>query len=420
MVKREIFEKLVKYLWKDKIMILKWARQVGKTTLMKELIEYIEKSNKPNVDYFFVSADDIYNQDILQTPEHLVKHIKTNHKFPKKFVYIFIDEFQYIKNAWLFLKNIFDKYKWQLQLIVSGSSSLEITKNTEFLTGRHISFLINKINYFEFCRYKLGNVWYIWLDNWDDLKSMYEIRKTRLNDIFLEYIRFGWYPEIIILDDKQEKVDSLKSIFNTYIQKDIVHFLKIQNISWFNNLVKILSSQIWNLVNKSEISNTIWLDNITTTKYLDILQWTFVFSLLHPYYKNVRKEISKMPKIYIEDFWIRNISLWEIDTITSKIDIWDIAENFVYSILRERYDNIFFYRTKSWTEIDFIVENTYTDLDIIEVKYRRKVSIPDIFNTFENNYSNTWKKIIITKDILKKQWNIYFIPITIVWFVLLK
>jgi hypothetical protein len=125
-----------------------------------------------------------------------------------------------------------------------------------------------------------------------------------------------------------------------------------------------------------------------------------------------------MPKIFIEDLAIKNYELWEFDSVYNKINIWAEVENFVYTELRKRIDKekIFFYRTVSKSEIDFVIEKKYNLHTIIEVKYKSKVKIPLAFKKFEEKY-NVDKQIIITKETLKFDNNVYYIPACILSFI---
>lgn len=410
MIKREILNNIKLWLWKEKIIILKWARQVWKTTLMKELELLVNKDNNISV---FLQADKIDNNNIFKSPDSLITYLKVKYDFPNNFIYLFIDEFQYIEQAGLFLKNIFDEYKDKLQIIVSGSSSLEITKNSEFLTWRAVNFYIDRISFFDFFKYKenLENLSKIKLSDFEEIESIYSVFKKLLEKNFIDYLTFWAYPEVASITNSNDKVVIISQIIETYIQKDVVDFLNIENVSAFNNLIKLLSSNIWNLVNINEISSTLNISMQTLNKYIDILEWTFVFSKVKPFFKNTRKEISKMPKIFVEDISIKNYSLREFDSISSKIDLWREVENFIYNELRKIYnkDQIYFYRTISKAEIDFIIEEKYDLYIPIEVKYRNKVWLPKVMKNFEENY-NVSKKIIITKDILKVVENTYYIP----------
>lgn len=139
---------------------------------------------------------------------------------------------------------------------------------------------------------------------------------------------------------------------------------------------------------------------------------------MRPYYTNVRKELNKMPKLYFEDFGMRNVSLGEIDSILEKVDLWYIAETFVYKELKNNLEKekLYFYHTVSKAEIDFVYEKSYKKIDIFEVKYRKKVWIPRIFKIFGETYKVN-RKIIFTKDILKYENNIYYIPVCLMPFI---
>ncbi len=297
MIKREILPQILHWVGKEKILILKGARQVGKTTLLQQIIAEINKT-KPSVPTVYLRADDTGNSQYLQSTATLEEYLKRNHGFPSRFAYVFIDEFQTIPNAGLFLKNIFDAHKGRLQLIVSGSSSLEITKNTEFLTGRSIDFDISRISFREYFNYENeSDIQAIPLSRFDEVALFYKTYSGSMDLRFREYLAFGGYPEVITTVEHEDKKTILESIIKTYIEKDIAGFLNIENITGFNNLIRILADQIGNLVNLSEISTTTTLSRNTAEKYLDVLVGTYVFNLITPFYRNIRSELTKMPKV---------------------------------------------------------------------------------------------------------------------------
>ena len=415
MIKREIIPSILHWIDKEKILILKGARQVGKTTILKQLITNIKDKNA-TAEIAYLRADDKKNSQILASTATLEEYLKRMHGFPEKFVYLFIDEFQTIENAGLFLKNIFDAHREKLQIIVSGSSSLEITKNTEFLTGRSISFDINRITFREYFNYEnKSEISPMPLSNFDDIEIFNRTFSEKINLHFKEYLAFGGYPEVITTLEHKDKEIILESIVKTYIEKDIAGFLKIENIAGFNNLVRILSSQIGNLVNLSEIPNTANLARNTTEKYLAVLVGTYVFNIVTPFYRNVRSELSKMPKVYALDIGIRN---YFTRTLSSDNRLnGSVVENFVYLHLLEQYkkDYVHFYRTIGGAEIDFILEGVENKLTVAEVKYRQKVKIPVAINNFLERYpENISRKIIFTKDILEKKSNgTIFLPVSL-------
>lgn len=150
-------------------------------------------------------------------------------------------------------------------LILSWFSiNLEITKNLEFLTGRKIVFDITSFTFSKYLKTKeFKNINSKFnLEKLDEIKEFYKFYKNYLDQFLEEYLTIWWYPEIVLTswDLRQQ------------IAKDIIEFLRVENITSFNNLIKILASQIWNLVNKSEINSTLWISINSLVKYLEILE----------------------------------------------------------------------------------------------------------------------------------------------------
>lgn len=414
MINREVLNKIKPWLGKEKILILKGARQVGKTYLLKIIKKDLELNNKKVV---YLMADDFDNSSIFKSLSSLELYLEQYFNFPNEFIYLIIDEFQVLKEAGLFLKNIFDKHKDKIQLIVSGSSSLEINKNSEYLTGRAIHFNIKQVSFREYFNYKEKINTKVYNQNqFSDLENFYQTFKPKLELCLNEYLSYGSYPEVLITKEAPAKEMVLKSIIKTYIEKDIINQLKVENIIGFNNLIKILVGQMGQLVNNNELSNTVNLSINTLKKYLDILVGTYIIDLVTPYYKNIRSEISKMPKVYILDNGIRNYLLRSFSV--NNLNQGGIIENFVYNTLLIQYDKeyLHFYRTNGGAEIDFVIEDKNNLLTICEVKYRNQVSIPVIIKNFENRYNNVNKKIIVTKDKFKKEANVIFVPAVLLAF----
>jgi uncharacterized protein len=125
-----------------------------------------------------------------------------------------------------------------------------------------------------------------------------------------------------------------------------------------------------------------------------------------------------MPKVYFQNLgvinYFNNQNILNIDTIDGSF-----IENFIYTVLSEKIDknNIYYYRTISKSEIDFLIkiENKFIP---IEVKYRNKVlNMPTSVNNFESNYKNILKKILITKDQFSLERNNYKIPFYLLPFI---
>ena len=415
-IERFLEKDIKKWLGKPKILILKGARQTGKTTLLKKIKSDLESKKQKTL---FFSLDLEINNPLFQDPKLLISFLKR--KSQEKFLYLFLDEFQYINQAGLFLKVIFDQLRDKIQIIASGSSSLEITKNTEFLTGRKIEFHLSTLHFREFLASSLPtNETFSW-DNLEEIKDFDLIYREELKNNLADYVHFGSYPEVVITKEFKFKQILLRELISSYLQKDIAGFLKIEKTREFNNLSKILADQIANLVNKNELSNTVNLDNATLSKYLSVLENTYVFDFLNPYYQNIRKELSKMPKVFINDFGMRNVLLNK----GSKKGLFydelkgEEIENFVYLELKQKVlGNLYFYRTISKAEIDFLISREEKFIPL-EVKFRNKVNknIPSVMKNFSSKYPVDYF-LIITKDFLsinKKEKKV-FLPVYLLAF----
>jgi len=411
MIKREIFEDLISWFDRDKVIVIKGARQVGKTTLLLGLKELLESEKRRVV---YIAADEYSDREFFENPRLFLKFLEYEYGFASN-MYVFIDEFQYIKEAGLFVKILRDIIKRQrldINIVVSGSSSLEISKNTEFLTGRKVEFLLSPFSFYEYLSTdKQFSHKFQLFDRFKDMVDFYCIYKKELNQKFASYIRWGGYPEVALEKEGSRKKVILKEIIRTYIERDISGFLNVENVSGFNKLVKLLAKQTGSLVNKNELSNTLNLHHKTLTKYLDILEGTFVFSFVSPFFTNIRKEISRMPKVYVNDtgiyYYFNPIEPLLFDSIAGQI-----AENYIYNTLKslKGIDSINFYRTISKSEVDFVIREE-SKIIPIEVKFRSKVKIPVSLKHFQKMYKAE-KSIIVTKDEIKKEGETYFIPVT--------
>ncbi|MGE5343874.1 MAG: ATP-binding protein, partial [Candidatus Omnitrophota bacterium] len=386
--KRMLFDEVMKWVDSEKIIIIKGARQVGKTTLLLSLKDHLSEAGNQTV---YVSADDLMFKKVFESSSLFFKYLKFEHNIERN-AYVFIDEFQYINDAGIFVKILFDTVKREnlnIRFIVSGSSSLEISKNREFLTGRKVEFELFPFSFIEaMASEKRYRVKFNIYTDFGDMIDFYNLYKDDIEAEMANYIRWGGYPEIYLEKDPERKRILFDELISTYIEKDIAGFLHIANVKSFNNLIKVLAGQIGNLVNKSELSGTLGINYKTLGSYLDVLEGTYVFSYVQPYFTNVRKELTQMPKVYIHDTGVYYHYYGDkhlgFETIEGKV-----IENFVYNTFKIQYPNdVYFYRTKEKMEIDFVIKGSGMLLPV-EVKFRKRVPVSDMFLRFmDNNNTN--------------------------------
>ena len=361
---RKITKEIKKWLFEKEIIILNGPRQVGKTSLLKILRNELLKSGISEKTIFYLNLEEIKILETLnKDPENLLKYITDQ----KEINYFFLDEIQYLDNPSNFLKHLYDKYAGKIKIITTGSSSLELkAKFQDSLTGRKVSFFVNPLTFEEFLIFKK----FPFL-NYLEKKDLPSDIKNNFDNTLSEYLIYGGMPAVVLQKNNDLKQKMLEEYASTYINKDVRAIGKIKNIANFNSLIKILASQIGNLLNINELSNTVNISRRDIEKYLDLLELTFVLNKILPFKKNIRSQVIKMPKAYFFDLGIRNAILGNFLKLESRRDAGCLFENFVFLELRNQAKNrIFFYRTISKTKIDFIVERE-AKIILIESKYKK-------------------------------------------------
>ena len=381
MIKRKLLNELRAHLKDDEITVITGPRQVGKTTLMRILMEELIKDGQPvlffNLDF---EADSIY----FQSQQHLVNKIKL--EFGQKRGYVFIDEIQRKENAGIFLKGIYDR-KFPYKFIVSGSGSLELKeKIQESLSGRKRLFELYPVSFEEFIHYRTN---YKYEDNFADF---IQIESKKIDFYLIEYLNFGGYPGVITKEREQDKRILMEEIFHSYVERDLVYWLRIDRPEIFTKLIRLMSVQAGQLVNYSKLSAGLGISVQTLKKYLWFAQKTFVIDLVTPFFKNFKKEITKSPSVYFVDLGLRNYAVGQMGRYQEKGDMGFLFQNFIYNLLKEKVKpfgwNLHFYRTTDKAEVDLIIDRFTTQIPV-EIKFIdiRKDSIKRSMRSFIEKYS---------------------------------
>ena len=354
---RDLTLKIKKYLKRDEILLIIGARQVGKTTLLHQLEEILKKENE--IVYFLDLEDPDYLTLLNKSPKNLFKI------FPfdlKRKSFLLVDEIQYLDNPSNFLKYFYDHYKDKIKLIASGSSAFYLDKKfKDSLAGRKRIFYLFTLSFREFLRFKNEEEL-----SKKDFSNLTLSEKEKIEFYYQEYLIFGGYPRVV-LSPLEEKEEVLKDIVYSYIKKDI-YDANIRSDEIFYKLFKILASQIGNLVNSSELATTLGISKTAVDNYLYVMQKSFHIRLISPFHKNLRKELTKMPKVYFLDLGLRNFLVKNFKSFNQREDKGQLLENALFRQLIEKYDfdEIKFWRTVNKQEIDFVVD----EKEAFEVKVK--------------------------------------------------
>jgi uncharacterized protein len=349
-IQRILKEKVSAKLFKGNTIVLIGARQVGKTTLVREILK--------DRAFLFLDGDDPLVRQQLTNPN--TKQIETLLGGSK---IVFIDEAQRIENIGITAKIIHDHFK-QVQLILSGSSAFELRNNThEPLTGRKFEYFLYPISYEEYEK-SVG-----YLDAMRDLENR---------------LIYGFYPDVI--NHRGEERAILNEITQSYLFKDILSFASVKKPEVLEKILQALAFQLGSEVSYNELAQLTGVDKNTVSSYIRLLELSCIIYPLHSFSRNLRNEIKTNRKIYFYDNGIRNALIQNFNPFEFRNDIGALWENFLITERLKRnhyhsaYANTFFWRTKQQQEIDYL-EEADGRISAFEFKWNpnAKVKKPTVF-----------------------------------------
>ncbi|HAQ61761.1 TPA: ATPase [Candidatus Delongbacteria bacterium] len=342
MIERTIKNRIKSSFFKDKAIIIYGARQVGKTTLVNDLI-----ADEPETSAYLNCDEPDIRESLSNVTSTKLKEIFGSKKI------IFIDEAQRVKNIGLTLKIIVDTFK-DLQVVATGSSALELSNSImEPLTGRA----------FEYHLYPFSV---------EELSAKYS--DLEFKRILENRMIYGNYPDIINYPDEAEK--RLGMIANNYLYKDLLQYQNIKKSDVLEKLVRALALQIGSEVSFNELAAMLGVAKQTIEHYAKLLEQSFVIFRLTPFSRNLRSELTKKCKIYFYDTGIRNSLIKNFNPLDFRTDSGALWENYIISERIKKNSNsdknlnIYFWRTLQRHEIDYIEEKNGV-ISGFEMKYSK-------------------------------------------------
>jgi hypothetical protein len=371
MITRLLKKNINQSLFKGKTLVLYGARQVGKTTLVQDVLSDFKDEGR------YLNCEILSVEENLKDPEP-----DKLRAFLGSYKLIVLDEAQNIPNTGRILKIISDSIK-DVQIIATGSSSFDLaSKTAEPMTGRITQHILYPLSVLE-------------IKGAEDWLSV----DAKLDKI----LRLGLYPEIYTLSE-EEAVNKLQDLASSYLFKDLLKFEGIKKSSLLKNLVVSLALQLGNEVTYNELAVKLGVNSLTIQKYIDLLEQSFVIFKINSFSRNIRKELSKAFKIYFYDNGIRNALINNFNPLSMRNDVGALWENFCIvermksnAYLNKKL-NIYFWRTYDQKEIDYVEESS-GKITGYELKYsqKNKLKVPkgfkeeynaEIFKVDKNNF---WK-----------------------------
>ena len=273
-------------LYKGKAIIIYGARQVGKTTLCRSIMQHHAS------DSLYLNCDE---PDIRQMLTH-----KTSTELKAMLgskSLIVIDEAQRVKDIGLTLKLIIDNYP-EIQVIATGSSSFDLSNETkEPLTGRKLEYYLYPLAIAEL------------------LEQENRIETQRLLETRLIY---GTYPGVVNAD---EPASTIAEIASSYLYRDILEVQTVKNPDQLHRLLQALALQVGGEVSYNELGRLLSLDRATIARYVSLLEQAYVIFHLPPFSRNLRKELGKQRKIYFYDLGVRNALINNFNPLSLRQDV---------------------------------------------------------------------------------------------------
>jgi predicted AAA+ superfamily ATPase len=381
MIRRKLFLDLQAHLLKKEFSIITGARQTGKSTLLHQLEEYCKGNGLPVI---FLNLE---NKAILAelniSPLNILKFIPES----TQRVVVLVDEVQYLADASNFLKLLYDEYAGQIKIVATGSSAFYIDDRfRDSLAGRKKLFHLLTCSFDEYL--EMGGKSNL-LDEIKNILAKSDYKSTLIEILQVEwekYMIYGGYPAIITEPDIEEKINRLKEIRDSFVKRDILES-GVQNETAFYNLFRILASQTGNLMNVNELASTLRIKNETVIHYCAVLQKCFHIALIKPFFRNLRKELTKMQKVFLLDTGMRNCMLNNFQPLAERTDRGELWENTVFRVLADKHgkDAIQYWRTTAGNEVDFVLP--YSNQPIaLEAKYDKNLIKSNKYKLFSEAY----------------------------------
>lgn len=363
MIKREKYEKKITEAFKFlPIVVLIGARQVGKTSIMQM---YPTEGYRNTL---FLNGQDAEVAERFQKLSTIEQYLSI-YLNPDFDGLLLIDEFQFIEGVSTMLKLLTDKHD-KLKVLCSGSSSLDILKSVEeSLAGRVRIIEVLALSFSEYLLFRDEKLFQLQQSLAD---AADEALVSDLQAAYQEYLIYGGLPRTALTMNPDEKVELLNDICQTYLLNDVRRYVANEHFVGFNKLLRLLATQIGNLVNINELSRESGLPYSDCENYVNLLQKMYVIKLIEPFFTNRRKVIGKMKKVYFCDLGLRNIIYGNFNEMPFRTDNGAIFENEILLELwrnRKAGETISFYRTQNGTEVDFVTESAQRKM-AVECKYR--------------------------------------------------
>ncbi len=332
-------------------------RQSGKTTLAKMVF--------PKKDYCSLEEPDIREFATIDPRGFL-------NKYPNGAI---LDEIQRCPLLLSYIQGIVDEKQKNGMFILTGSHQPELHNSiSQSLAGRTAILSLYPL-------------------------SLAEIPKNKANKPIFEQIQTGFFPALYSKEIRT--IAFYRNYLKTYVERDVRQLINLKDLSLFQKFVKLLAGRLGQLINYNNLANDIGISATTVKNWISILGSSYLIYELKPYYKNLRKRITKSSKIYFTDtglacylLGINNAEQLERDPLRGNL----FENTVVIDILKQLMnsgldDSLYFFRDSNGNEVDLLYENGRNIIPI-EIKSSETFNIDFLkgINYFSKIYNQKFKK----------------------------
>lgn len=335
------------------IVIVKGVRRCGKSTILINLIKRLIKDGVDPKEVLFVNLEDPkfindLNTDLLS----LIRDTYLENLEPGETPFLFLDEVQNIKG---FEKWLVKAYELKTsKIFITGSNASLLSREIgSALSGRYLDVTVFPLDFTEFLAF-----------NGLTIHNRLEYLKHRLkiNRLFEDYLRYGGFPRVALIDDPELKKAELKAYFDSIILRDIVARYRLDNVEALMRLSVYLLSNISHLVSVNALVNHFHLSYDLINRYMEYLENAYLVLRVSKFDWSLKKQQVNPKKIYAIDTGLSHIASFNVGQKYG-----DRMENLVCLELVRRKKELFYYRTAGDLEVDFIVKENGQINTLIQV-----------------------------------------------------
>lgn len=366
MKKRLLFYKLQEHIEHKNALVITGMRQVGKTTLLKQIHEKL--GEKPKLWFDF---DNPLDQKLFEDIEYknIYQHLKNlaGTVDEKERIYVFIDEIQNFPEITRVMKFLIDHYR--IKFFVTGSSGFYL-KNLfpESLSGRKFLYVLPPLGFQEllYFRDKISLEKAISASNSPNLTALPLTELAGFAEDYREYLEFGGLPEVVTTTKQETKKEILRNAFSSFFEKDLKLLSDYKDIRELRDLILLLVPRVGSIMEVTKLASELGVERNKIYSYLEFLEGTFFLRLLSKFSHSIDRSVAGGKKVYFCDTGLLKM--------IGNVNDAQLLENGVVNQLAP-LGEISFYNKRNLIEIDLI----YNKEIALEIKSR--ASLADIEKT---------------------------------------